>query len=169
MTQRTALSIFLPLALVVSVTLGACQSQGVSMNATQTPNQTPSQNSSQSTAKSTNQDIAKLAGIWRLDLAQPHQWSFSEKTQDTLSLTFNAEGRAFAYAGCNRMSFQYELTEHQGIRPSVFAITKRACPDMKDERILAGFLSTLNRYQIQENTLTLFNAHGQSLRFITSP
>lgn len=165
MTQRTALSIFLPLALVASITLGACQSQGVSMNTTQTP----SQNSSQSTTKSTNQDIAKLAGIWRLDLAQPHQWSFSEKAQDTLSLTFNAEGRAFAYAGCNRMSFQYELTEHQGIRPSVFAITKRACPDMKDERILAGFLSTLNRYQIQENTLTLFNAHGQSLRFITSP
>lgn len=169
MTQRTALSIFLPLALVVSVTLGACQSQGVSMNTTQTQTPTLSQNSSQSTAKSTNQDIAKLAGIWRLDLTQPHQWSFSEKTQDTLSLTFNAEGRAFAYVGCNRLSFQYELTEHQGIRPSVFAITKRACPDMKDERILAGFLSTLNRYQIQENTLTLFNAHGQSLRFITSP
>lgn len=169
MTQRTALSIFLPLALVVSVTLGACQSQGVSMNTTQTPNQTPSQNSSQSTTKSTNQDIAKLTGTWRLDPTQPPELPFSEQVQNTLSLTFNAEGRAFAYAGCNRMSFQYELTEHQGIRPSVFAITKRACPDMKDERIFAGFLSTLNRYQIQENTLTLFNAHGQSLRFITSP
>lgn len=168
MKQRTAsFSFFLPLALMVSVTLTACQSNGTQMNTAQNPHQN-TQESEPSTPAKPNADLT-LVGTWRLDPTQPPELPFSEQAQNTLRLTFTAEGKGRAYAGCNRLSFQYELTDQAGIHLSVLAITKKACPDMKDERIFAGFLSTLSRYQIQENTLILLNTQGQQLRLTATP
>lgn len=74
--------------------------------------------------------------------------------------------RVNAYAGCNRMSGSFSLTEN-GIKFEQMLSTKMACPDMITEDMLSLALSQTNAYKVVNDTLHLLHGEMPLAKFTT--
>lgn len=85
-----------------------------------------------------------------------------EKNKDNkkeFGITFNTDGRFFAFAGCNNMAGSYELKEDVSrMKFSKVASTMMACEDMITEQEFAKVLEIVDNYNFDGKTLKLNKA-----------
>lgn len=82
----------------------------------------------------------------------------SADSKEVTFLQLTEDGRANAYAGCNRMFGGYELKEGLQIRFTAMASTRMACPDMNTEQVLGEVLDTADNFSLNGHTMTLNKA-----------
>lgn len=76
--------------------------------------------------------------------------------EDARAYILFEKGRLQAWAGCNRLSADYQL--HSGLIIQIGAVggTKMACSDMESEQALTRILERTQRYMISSRTLHLY-------------
>lgn len=102
--------------------------------------------------EATNATIAPLSGSFAVNFMGSVDVS---QVQPTLVFN-NDEKTVSGYAGCNRFSASYTLTETE-ISFSKVVTTKMACPKgMEEERMFVEALESANRYTAQKDRVILF-------------
>ncbi|MGC4235516.1 MAG: META domain-containing protein [Niabella sp.] len=71
--------------------------------------------------------------------------------------------RAVGNGGCNSFSANFELKENDGIELSHAVATQMACPNMDIEQQFFEILTKVKGYQIDGNSLTLYNENKEAL------
>jgi len=71
--------------------------------------------------------------------------------------------RAVGNGGCNGFSTHFEVKENGGIEISRAAATLMACPNMDIEQQFFDILTKVKSYQIDGNSLTLYNENKEAL------
>ena len=104
------------------------------------------------------------------------KWALTEISGEKISvkgenpyLQFDKESAGFAgFAGCNRFFGKYEAIGSQ-LKLSGIGMTKRACVDAeigKTEMQMVQALGKINRFEIKENSLNLYEGNKILLRFM---
>jgi len=77
---------------------------------------------------------------------------------EKFNIQFFEKNRFSAFAGCNNMGGEYEISQENKIKFSKVISTMMACDDMKTEQELASVLEMVDNFVTNGNTLSLSKA-----------
>lgn len=101
---------------------------------------------------------------WRLVKLNGKTIEKNKDNKKEFGITFNTDGRFFAFAGCNNMAGSYELKEDvSSVKFSKVASTMMACEDMITEQEFAKVLEMVDNYNLDGKTLKLNKAKMATL------
>lgn len=118
------------------------------------------------TAMSTTPISPSLAGTWELNLLANQPGTLDALFPDRKpTLTFAATGRFSGSTGCNTINGPLTV-DGPAIRfPEAMSMTRMACPGTGEPAFMAA-LKTVNRYAVDDNTLTFIVGDVAVMRFI---